>query len=508
MTGLGHRRGGGRRAREGARVLEDGRLPARLDPAGIAAIQQLGTAERLRRRRDRGRRAVHRRQPRPVRRRRVPVDDRRRPQRHPAGGVRALHPRRRRLRRHPRRGRHRVRLALVRQHARRATSATTRPERRPRRSTSRTRTSPSTQGLPARWTRTDEWYNYQGPIDPAVNGNTAVADFSRAPEQRPRPRHRRRVDLRRGRRQHHRRRPPDLVVLGLRRRPHLVHGHGPHAGVLLRRADFLKHILGGLRDRGAQRQAATAATPAPGPAADERLREGHARRRHAEPDGARRRATTAASSTSSATGACRSGARPRADGHRRHGPGHAAARRTACSASQLAPDFDDQPLGLPLLLARCRTPTGHQIVSRFKVNGDSLDTAPSSRSSPSAPDARVLPLVRLAVLRRRRQPLHLDGRQHEPVRLRRLRPDRRAARPRVLGRPAHGGQHERPQRQDPAHQAAGRTRPARPASARRTRSRPATSSRPGHGERRGPRSTAWASATRSGSPSTRRPAGS
>src|SRR3954471_9191938 len=37
---------------------------------------------------------------------------------------------------------------------------------------------PSTQGLPVRWTRTDEWYNYQGPIDPAVNGNTEVADFS------------------------------------------------------------------------------------------------------------------------------------------------------------------------------------------------------------------------------------------------------------------------------------------------------------------------------------------
>jgi cytochrome c len=37
---------------------------------------------------------------------------------------------------------------------------------------------PSTQGLPARQTRTDEWYNYQGPIAPAINGNTSVADFS------------------------------------------------------------------------------------------------------------------------------------------------------------------------------------------------------------------------------------------------------------------------------------------------------------------------------------------
>ena len=37
---------------------------------------------------------------------------------------------------------------------------------------------PSTEGLPARITRTDEWYNYQGPISPAVNGSCAVADFS------------------------------------------------------------------------------------------------------------------------------------------------------------------------------------------------------------------------------------------------------------------------------------------------------------------------------------------
>jgi cytochrome c len=29
---------------------------------------------------------------------------------------------------------------------------------------------PSTAGLPARWQRTDEWYNYQSPVDPVVNG--------------------------------------------------------------------------------------------------------------------------------------------------------------------------------------------------------------------------------------------------------------------------------------------------------------------------------------------------
>jgi plastocyanin/type 1 glutamine amidotransferase len=89
---------------------------------------------------------------------------------------------------------------------------------------------PSTQGLPARWTRTDEWYNYQGPVAPAVNGSSTAADYS--------PRLSKvhvlaTVDLRRGRRQHGRRRPPDLLVLGLRGRPHLVHGHGPHPGLVL-----------------------------------------------------------------------------------------------------------------------------------------------------------------------------------------------------------------------------------------------------------------------------------
>ena len=64
-----------------------------------------------------------------------------------------------------------------------------------------------------------------------------------------------------------------------------------------------------------------------------------------------------------------------------------------------------------------------------------------------------------------------------------------------LRRPAQRGQHERPARQDPAHQAATR----RP---RATASRAATCSRRAR-PAGGPRSTRWASATRSGSPSTR-----
>ena len=37
---------------------------------------------------------------------------------------------------------------------------------------------PSTSGVPERWTRVDEWYNFQHPVTPAVNGNTTVADYS------------------------------------------------------------------------------------------------------------------------------------------------------------------------------------------------------------------------------------------------------------------------------------------------------------------------------------------
>ncbi len=92
-------------------------------PAGIAAIQQLGAGQRLHGRRHRGRHRVHRRQPGPVRRGGLAVHHRRRARRRPAGRLRALHPRRRRLRRRPRRVRHRVRLALVRPAGRRVLHA-------------------------------------------------------------------------------------------------------------------------------------------------------------------------------------------------------------------------------------------------------------------------------------------------------------------------------------------------------------------------------------------------
>ena len=59
------------------------------------------------------------------------------------------------------------------------TSATTRTARRPRRSSIEDADEPSTTGIPASWTRADEWYNFQKPNDPVVGGNQAgIPDYS------------------------------------------------------------------------------------------------------------------------------------------------------------------------------------------------------------------------------------------------------------------------------------------------------------------------------------------
>ena len=61
--------------------------------------------------------------------------------------------------------------------------------------------SPATAGIPARWTRVDEWYNFQGIVNPVVNGGgTDVSP--RGQHADPRPAEDGRVHLRGGRRQH------------------------------------------------------------------------------------------------------------------------------------------------------------------------------------------------------------------------------------------------------------------------------------------------------------------
>ena len=78
------------------------------------------------------------------------------------------------------------------------------------------------------------------------DGQRRRARLQHAQLRRPRAADDGRVDLRRGGRQRRgRRRPPDLVVQALRRRPHVVHGPRPHRGDVLD-ANFLMHVLGGL----------------------------------------------------------------------------------------------------------------------------------------------------------------------------------------------------------------------------------------------------------------------
>ena len=200
-------------------------------PQGIAVIQELGAANGFTVDRDRGPDAVHRRQPRAVRRRRLPVDDQRRPQRRAADRVRALHPGRRRLRRHPRRDRHRVHVALVRPDARRLLPQP------PGRHADRDRPHRGHQRAlhdrhPGPWSARRRVV--QLPAADQPGGQRRRQRLLAARQRREGARDGRRVDLRRGRRQHHRRRSPGRVVHRLRRRPRLVHRARPHAGLLLR----------------------------------------------------------------------------------------------------------------------------------------------------------------------------------------------------------------------------------------------------------------------------------
>ena len=132
-------------------------------------------------------------------------------------------------------------------------------------------------------------------------------------------------------------------------------------------------------------------------------------------------------------------------------------------------------------------------LSRFTLNADFTLNPASKVDVLDVPADRghVLPRRRRHRLRRGRQPLPVHRRRHQPVRLRRLRADRRADRPQPgVRRAAQRRQHQRPARQDPADQ--GRTPngtytdPGRQPVRRPARPRP------------GPRSTRWASATRSG----------
>ena len=126
-------------------------------------------------------------------------------------------------------------------------------------------TDPSTAGLPARWSRTDEWYNYQSPVNPV---STAAHDYN------PRNTDGVHVLLKMDESTYAENDGSDGVdddhpiswCQKLRRRPLVVHGPRPHAGLVRRGRHPVPH-RGGHRDRGGRarrrRPAASRRRPTP-----------------------------------------------------------------------------------------------------------------------------------------------------------------------------------------------------------------------------------------------------
>ena len=165
--------------------------------------------------------------------------------------------------------------------------------------------------------------------------------------------------------------------------------------------------------------------------------------------------------------------RERRDEGRGHDP-RLQPRRGRPAGDHARPRVRDQPLGLRLLRPAARHAGRRRPVRRHaravrRVQGrqpalalqvGSRDRAARPRQRAEAARGRPGPRHLLPQRRRlrvglRRQPLPVHRRRHEPVRVAGLGADRRAgdAQPRAR-RPAQLGQHQRPARQDPAHQAA------------------------------------------------------
>ena len=195
--------------------------------------------------------------------------------------------------------------------------------------------------------------------------------------------------------------------------------------------------------------------------ADQQLREGDAGQQHQQPDGAGHRPGR--------PGLLHRARRPGAGhqaGHRPHRRPRSTwtcspATRTACSASGST---------------RTSPPTTGSTSTTRRTTACRATGCPGS-PSPATPSTRparrcvlqvdhpaqhVLPRGRQHGLRRRRQPLPGHRRQHQPVRVRRVHPDRRAVRPAGLRRAAHRRQHQRPARQGAADPPGGRRHVHRP----------------------------------------------
>ena len=304
----------------------------------------------------------------------------------------------------------------------------------------------------------DEWYNFQHPVTPAVNGNTTVADYS------PRAR------------QVHVLATVDESTYGEDDGNTIDDDHPVawcsdfdggrswytamgHTAASFADADFLDHLLGGLQTAAGAGDCGEHERDVPPVAADfEKVTLNNDTNAPMEIDIADDGRAFYIELGQPVTGGQatrprRAVGRTRTRSHRRsRARSPSRSTRTACWASSSR---------------RTSTSPGHiYMPTRRWPERRRSPRSTGSRASRSARPARssagseipiyewtppargVLPHRRLARLRPRRQPLPLHGRQHEPVRPR-LQPDRRAARPPELGRPAHVGEHEQPERQDP-----------------------------------------------------------
>ena len=228
------------------------------------------------------------------------------------------------------------------------------------------------------------------------------------------------------------------------------------------------------RDRvGRRRDAGRLRPDARGPPHRRLVRQGHARRQHREPDGARRRARRQRLlHRAGRPGEELQPGRPQRP-HRRHDPGPPRQRERP-AGDHARPELRDQQAAVPVL-QRAAAPGGEQHLSRFTLDANgNIDMASEERAARvPAPAADLLPLGGLAGLRPGRelylstgddtgtppQQLRAAGRRR-PAQQRPGDPTRRQ--PRLRFAP-HVGQHERPARQDPADHPEGRPdRSARP----------------------------------------------
>ena len=375
---------------------------------------------------------------------------------------------------------------------------------------------PSTTGIPAAWVRNDEWYNFQKPNNPVVNGNQpnipdysprtsgvhvlATVDESTYDE----------VDDSAAADDH-----PIAWCSNFDGGRAWYTGIG-HTQATFSEPDALKHLLGGLKtaakavdaDCGAERQRTPTtddfevATLAKGadkigePISLDVLPD--RRVLHTARDG-RVFITTPNSVTSLA-------AQINVYSHDEDG----------LQGVAVDPELHAEQVGLPLLRPapehaadgradrrqrrRVRAVQGLQPGLALQARRRQQARPRVRAEDPRDPDRPrpVLPRRRRHGLRRPGQPVRRHGRRLQPVLVRRLRAARRPREQEPgVRRAPHVRQHERPARQGAPDQGRRRTAP--------TRSRPATCSRPARWAP-SPRSTRWASATRSASRSTRRPA--